>query len=355
MRVLITGANGFVGPYLGAALRHKFEDRIVINATSRIMGVDPTLGAIETLDVTDSYAVDQTIKRFRPSHVVHLAGLAAIRAVIANTSVAWQVHLFGTLNIANAILSSVPECVLIFVGSGQVYGASARSGQPLDEATLLAPTNGYEVTKAAADLALGAMVTQGLRCIRLRPFNHTGPGQTEDFAIPSFAMQIARIEAGRVRPVIRVGNLDAERDFLDVRDVTAAYALAVAKSDDVPSGTILNIASGTPRRIRELLDHLVALSGAAITVEPDPARLRPSDTQRFVGNAGLARRVLGWSPQYQFDDTLAKVLEYCRTCASASTRLEVLISICGFASIRGELKARIAGPLFWAAWLYCNQ
>lgn len=312
IRILITGARGFVGPHLGATLRHKFEDHIVIAATSRIQGLDPALGAIVALDVTDAHAVDQTIERFRPSHVIHLAGLAAIRAVVANTAFAWQVHLFGTLNIANAILSRVPNCVLISVGSGQVYGASARSGQLLDETTLLAPTNGYEVTKAAADLALGALAAQGLRCIRMRPFNHTGPGQTEEFVIPSFAMQIARIEAGHQPPVLRVGNLDAERDFLDVRDVTAAYALAVAKSDDLPSGTILNVASGIPRRIRDLLDHLVALSGTAITIEPDPERMRPSDTARFVGDAGLARRLLGWSPERKFDNTLAAMLRHSR-------------------------------------------
>ncbi|MSP03837.1 MAG: NAD-dependent epimerase/dehydratase family protein [Acetobacteraceae bacterium] len=320
-RVLITGANGFVGPYLGAALRHSFGDNIVIAATSRIRGLDPVLGAIAALDVTDAQAVDKIINDFHPSHVIHLAGLAAIRFAIANLAVAWQVHLFGTLNIANAILGRVPDCVLISVGSGQVYGASARSGQPLTETTLLAPTNGYEVTKAAADLALGALAAQGLRCIRMRPFNHTGAGQTEEFVIPSFVMQIARIEAGLQAPVLRVGNLDAERDFLDVRDVTAAYTLAVEKSDDVPSGTILNIASGIPRRVRDVLDHLVALSSTAITVEPDPKRIRPSDTPRFVGDATLAQRLLGWSPEIKFDDTLAVMLEHSRNRVSDSSAL----------------------------------
>lgn len=319
-RVLITGANGFVGPHLGIALRHRFGDSIVIGATSRLKGVDPALGTIETLDITDAQAVGQAIARFRPTHLIHLAGLAAIRAVIADISVAWQVHLFGTLNIANALRSHAPHCVLISVGSGQVYGASARSGLALDEGTLLAPTNGYEATKAAADLALGALSAQGLRCIRMRPFNHTGPGQTEDFVIPAFAMQIARIEAGQGPPILRVGNLDAERDFLDVRDVTAAYALVVAKSDDIPSGTILNIASGTPRRIRDLLDHMVALSGLAITVERDPARMRPSDIPRFVGKAELAHRLLGWSPAHPFDGTLAAVLKHSRAVVSGSAR-----------------------------------
>jgi GDP-4-dehydro-6-deoxy-D-mannose reductase len=312
IRVLITGANGFVGTHLGTKLRDMFGDRVVIGATSRVAGRHPTLGAIEALDVADAKAVDRAVALFRPSHVIHLAGLAAIGTAIANMSVAWQVHLFGTLNVANSILNQVPDCVLISVSSGQIYGASARSGQPLDETTLLAPTNGYELTKAAADLALGVFAAQGLRCIRMRPFNHTGPGQSEAFAIPSFAMQIARIEAGTQTPILRIGNLNAERDFLDVRDVTNAYALAVAMSGDVPSGTIFNIASGIPRRIGDLLDHLVALSSVDISIELDPARMRPSDTQRFVGDAALVHRLLGWKPERKFDDTLTAVLDDCR-------------------------------------------
>jgi GDP-4-dehydro-6-deoxy-D-mannose reductase len=318
MRILITGAHGFVGPHLVATLRQQFGDAVEILSTSRMKGVDPVLGTVETLDVTDARAVYQMIRRVRPSHVVHLAGLAAIRVVIADTSTAWQVHLFGTLNIANALLEHAPDCVLVFIGSGQVYGASARSALALDETAMLAPTNGYEVTKAAADLALGALVTQGLRCIRLRPFNHTGPGQTEDFVVPSFAMQIARIEAGRCPPIIQVGNLDAERDFLDVRDVTAAYALAIARSDDLASGTILNVASGVPRRISDILDRLVGLSTLAIAVQQDPTRMRPSDTPRFVGSASRAQALLGWAPKHDFDDTLAEILAYSRRVVSTS-------------------------------------
>ena len=153
----------------------------------------------------------------------------------------------------------------------------------------------------------------------MRPFNHTGPGQTEEFVVPSFALQIGRIEAGLQLPVLRVGNLDAERDFLDVRDVTAAYALAIAKADDVRSGTILNVASGIPRRIGDVLDQMVALSSTPITVEQDIDRMRPSDTPRFVGDAGLARRLLDWSPAHVFEDTLAMMLCHSRNSLSGST------------------------------------
>lgn len=318
IKILITGANGFVGPHLISTLRRNFGDQVDIYATSRIKADDPVIGTVETLDVTDAHAVDQTVARIRPSHIVHLAGLAALGAVVANTPAAWQVHLFGSLNIANAILQHVPDCVLVYIGSGQVYGASARPGQPLNETSLLAPLNSYAATKAAADIALGALAAQGLRCIRLRPFNHTGPGQTEDFVIPNFAMQIARVEAGKQRPVIRVGNLEAERDFLDVCDVTAAYAQVVGKSDNMASGTILNIASGIPRRIRDVLDRLIALSDTVITVEQDPERMRSSETPWFVGDAGAARHLLGWSPEHSFDDTLANVLAYCRGIVSRS-------------------------------------
>ena len=164
IKVLITGANGFVGPHLAATLRRQFGARMELLLTSRVKSAVPDLGTIEELDVTDADAVDQVIARFRPSHVIHLAGVAAIPAAIANAAVVWQVHLFGTLNIANAILSRVPACTLVFIGSGQVYGASARSGRPLDEATMLAPTNGYEATKAAADLAGEVLGHHGRVC-----------------------------------------------------------------------------------------------------------------------------------------------------------------------------------------------
>ena len=318
MRILITGAGGFIGPYLVAALRQTLADRVGISATSRTGGEYPELGTVGALDVTNSHAVKETVARYQPTHIVHLAGMAAISASEINPQAAWMVHLHGTLNVASAIRERAPDCALLFIGSGQVYGASAKPGLPLDETTLLAPGDDYSVTKAAADLAVGALAVHGLRCIRLRPFNHTGPGQSDAFVVPGFAMQIARIEAGLQPPVIRVGNLDAERDFLDVRDVAGAYALAVLKSQDMAPGTILNVASGEPRRVRDILDQLLALSRTRIRAEEDPARMRPSDLPRIVGDAALARRLLGWSPEHRFDETLAGVLEYCRSAVSVS-------------------------------------
>lgn len=312
MRVLITGAGGFVGPHLVTSLRATAPDQIDVVPTSLSPRRDKVLGNVPALDVTDKTAVRDAIAHWRPSHVVHLAGIAAPPIANQDPQASWRVHVHGTLNVAHAIQEIVPDCVFVFVGSGLIYGSSANSAQPLNEQALLAPMDDYAVTKAAADLALGALAKRGLRCIRLRPFNHTGAGQSETFVVPAFARQLARIAAGLEEPIIRVGNLDVWRDFLDVRDLVAGYALSVYHAGDLPSGLILNLASGTAYRLGDILNQLIELSGLKVTVVQDPARLRTIEIPRLVGDAGLARRLLGWVPKYNIEETLAAVLGYWR-------------------------------------------
>lgn len=309
MKVLITGARGFVGQYVAAAIEKETEGKAEIFLSSIARGVrDSSNERILSLDVTDFQSVLNQLERIRPTHVLHLAGLAAVQVAAANSAVAWRINLFGTLNVAQAILQTVPDCVFLHVGSGQVYGSTANQDGLLTEASLLAPTNPYEASKAAADLAVGAMAGSGLRSIRLRPFNHTGPGQSEHFVVPSFAMQIARIKAGRQEPVIRVGNLSAQRDFLDVRDVARAYALTITRSSSLPNNTVLNIASGVGVSIQAVLDRMVRMSGIDVQICTDPLRIRHVDIPRFVGDASLARRLLSWAPKITFDQTLLEIL-----------------------------------------------
>jgi nucleoside-diphosphate-sugar epimerase len=297
-RILATGLGGFAGRHLAAALSEILPD-------AELLPLD--------CDITDHAAVAARVAGVRPDGCIHLAAIAAIGIAGSDPARTWQVNLHGTIGLADALSRHAPKAALVHVSSADIYGRSFALGAALDETAVLAPTNVYGATKAAADLALGAMAEPGqaggLHIIRLRPFNHAGPGQSDDFVLPAFARQIALIEAGRQAPVLHVGNLDTERDFLDVRDVARAYALTIAKAHGLPNGTILNLASGTPRRIGTMLTDMIALSGLRIEIEPDPARIRPSDIPSAVGNAAQARALLGWAPRIAWQQTLGDVLE----------------------------------------------
>ena len=290
----MTGGSGFVGRHLAARLRADFPAAEL---------------SLPDTDITDAAAVDAMIASLQPDACIHLAAVSAVPAARQDPLRAWQVNLIGTLSLARALLTRSPAATLLFVSTAEVYGGSFRSGLPADEATLLAPANTYAATKAAADLALGAMVGEGLRIVRARPFNHTGPGQSENFVVAAFARQVARIVAGQQPPVLHVGALDPQRDFLDVRDVCAAYSRCLAEAEALPRGAILNIASGVPQRIGDILTTLLGLAGVQAEVAEDGARLRPTDTPIACGNAALAARLLGWQPVIPWTQTLQDVLD----------------------------------------------
>ncbi|MCQ8279321.1 GDP-mannose 4,6-dehydratase [Acetobacteraceae bacterium KSS8] len=292
-RVLVSGLSGFAGSHLRASVARLCPDTVLLPLDC---------------DLRDAGAVEQDVRALRPDACLHLAAVSAIPVAQAEPDRAWAVNLHGTLSLARAMRAHAPDAPFLFVSSADAYGASFRSGLPLDETAPLAPMNLYGATKAAADLALGAMAADGARVIRLRPFNHVGPGQQTDFAIPAFARQLARIAAGRQEAVIRTGNLESERDFLHVSDVCDAYALCLRRAHDLPPGSILNIASGTPRRIGDVLDALIRLSGLDVSREIDPARMRPADIPRALGDAGRARALLGWVPRIDWEQTLSDVL-----------------------------------------------
>jgi GDP-4-dehydro-6-deoxy-D-mannose reductase len=311
---LITGGDGFVGRYLVSALTTALpadHDIIVGMLSSNSSPANGEMRPVE-LDVTDAAQVRAVLAAEQPTHVFHLAAIAAVRTAQLQVRQTWSVNFDGALNVALGIAETVPQCRLIYCGSGQIYGGNFRVGRAVDENTALDPIDAYGASKAAADLMVGQMAKQGLRAIRLRPFNHTGPGQREDFAVPAFAAQIARIERGEQEPVIRVGNLTARRDLMDVRDVAEAYVRAILRFDDLEPGCALNIASGQALSMKEILDGLLSLSAKKITVEPDAERMRSADIPVMIGDASLARRVLDWAPRRSISETLAAVLDHYR-------------------------------------------
>jgi GDP-4-dehydro-6-deoxy-D-mannose reductase len=312
MKVLMTGCGGFVAPYIIAALRAVYGQSIEIIGTSQhakdIAGTD----VLDVLDITDPSDVNRIVAAYRPDHFIHLAGVSHIPSADADNNQAWITNVIGTLNCAKAVLRFNADACFIFASSGQVYGDGLEVQRAHTEHDVLNPLNEYGVTKAAADLALGALAAQGLRVIRLRLYNHTGPGQSEAFAVPNFAAQIARIERGEASPVISVGNLEAQRDFLDVRDVAEVYARTVLKAKEISPGTIMNVCSGRPVKMRAVLEMLVSLAHRQITIEIDPNRWRKADLSISYGDPTRCRKLLDWLPRYSLQQTLQDVLNLYR-------------------------------------------
>jgi len=309
-RILLTGAGGFVGGHLLPALRAAFPGAVLVGATRR-SGDGPAWGADELLplDLDEPAGLADAVARARPDAVLHLAARADVGGSFRDPMGTWRTNLLGTVALAEAVLRAAPAAPFLLASSGEVYGLAFQRGGAVGEEVLPLPANPYAASKAAADLAMGEIALRGLRTIRLRPFTHAGPGQSDGYAIPAFARQLARIGAGLQPPVLRTGALDRWRDFLDVRDVCAAYVAALGRAESIPPGTVLNICSGTPRRVGEVLETLIRLSGLAVTVEQEAARLRPTDVERVVGDNARARAMLGWSPAIPFESTLAAVLE----------------------------------------------
>jgi GDP-4-dehydro-6-deoxy-D-mannose reductase len=305
-RILVTGASGFVGTHLLATLRAQHPGATLLAASHQ--GTVP--GADETIpfNLLDPASFPASLRAARPDAVVHLAAQAAVQDSFQDPQRTWRINVDGSRALAQALLDHLPGTLLVLASSAEVYGLTFQRGVPLDENAPMAPANPYAASKAAVDLALGEMALRGLRLVRLRPFNQVGPGQSAAFVVASFARQIARIEAGLQPPMLHVGALDRWRDFLDVRDVCAAYVAALERAKSLPPGIAINIASGVARRVGDVLDGLLRRTAAPIQVQTEEARLRPTDIERIAGDASLARDVLSWSPQAEWESTLDDIL-----------------------------------------------
>lgn len=296
-RILVTGASGFVGRHLAAHLKS--------------LGANVIAWGVSTppVDIRDERAVQSAMARDRPDAIVHLAAIALSAAARRDPREAWTVNVMGTSHLAQATLTHAPQARFVYVGSSECYGTSFNAtGAPVAEHAALAPITTYGATKAAADLMIGQMARDGLRSVRLRPFNHSGPDQSDAYVVSDFARQIAAIEAQGNSGVIQVGNLDARRDMLDVRDVITAYARAASSERPIAPGTPINISTGRAVAIRDILDGLIALSSADIRVEVDASRVRPNEILCASGDLACARALLDWQPDIPLATTLIDVL-----------------------------------------------
>ncbi|MCB0353282.1 MAG: SDR family NAD(P)-dependent oxidoreductase [Bdellovibrionales bacterium] len=304
MRVLVTGACGFVGHYLANVLRKAGHE--VLGTVFELEGKHyPQQTEFQTtsLDITNSEACQQLVQEFSPEVVYHLAGIAFAPLAAREFDRAMAVNVNGVYRLCEAL----PEgSTFVLASSGEVYGKVELSDLPLDESFEAKPANPYSLTKLLAENVVSyAARKRLLKGYVLRPFNHIGPGQAESFVAASFAAQLARIALGLQQPVIRVGNLEAERDFMDVRDVVRAYQLVLG----APPGTY-NLSSGTSVSIQALLDILIDISGIDVRIEQDPDRMRPSEVREVRGSFERSLKAFGWKPEIDIETSLRDIYSY---------------------------------------------
>lgn len=313
MRALITGINGFVGGHLAEHLLAASEWELWGVARQPELALPGLNGHVQVAvcDLADKAALAAAVALAQPAVIFHLAAQSNVPLSFENPAGTLTTNIVAQLNLFHAVIGAGINPLIVIATSNEIYGSIDPADLPLTERTPFRPVNPYAVSKATQDL-LGYQyhVSHKLRTLRLRLFNHIGPRQTEKFAVGSFAAQIARIEAGLQEPRIRVGNLAAERDFTDVRDIARAYAL-VAMRGQVPCA--YNVGSGRCVSLHHMLEILLSLSTAAIQIEQDPARMRPSDVPRVVSDYALFHAHTGWQPQIPLEQTLADVLAYWRS------------------------------------------
>jgi GDP-4-dehydro-6-deoxy-D-mannose reductase len=307
VRVLVTGIGGFAGPVVAEVLNaagHEVHG-LLRRPARRALGVEPA--ALHLGDLSDHEAFGRIVRAVGPAAVVHLAGFTVVPAAERDPEAAYRGNLGGTLAVLAAVRAHAPGARILVVTSVEVYGQVEPAELPLTEETALRPLTVYGASKAAADLAAAQWGrAYGLDVVRVRPFNHTGPGQAPEFVCSAVARQLAAIEAGQQPPVVEVGNLDPVRDFSDVRDIAAGYLALLERGR---RGEVYNLCSGEGVSIAEVVAVLRTHARVPVTVRSTATRRRGVDVARVVGSHARATRDVGWRPRIPFSETLAALLD----------------------------------------------
>ncbi len=311
-RALITGITGFVGSHLAELLLEKgFQVYGTIRHRSRIDNIREFQDRLHLLkgDMTDFQYARQLVQKSKPDYIFHLAAQSYVPQSWAAPSHTLSNNITSTCNLLEAVREYDQSRIQI-AGSSEEYGLVKPDETPIKETNPLRPMSPYGVSKVATDLlARQYYQSYGSKTIVTRAFNHTGPRRGDVFVCSDFAKQIALIEKGKKEPVIRHGNLEAKRDFTDVRDIVKAYLLAVEKCQP---GEVYNICSGKALPIKQVLQMLTSMSKVKIRTEQDPERMRPSDVEILLGDSSKFRKQTGWKPEIPFKQTLEDLLNYWR-------------------------------------------
>lgn len=314
MRVLITGITGFVGSHLAeyCLARGDIDVFGTVRWRSRMENVEDVAGDIELIDcdLRDAVAVKHCLEEVKPDYLFHLAAQSFVPTSWKAPSETMVTNIVGEVNIFEAARELGLKARIQIAGSSEEYGMVFEDEVPIKETNPLRPLSPYGVSKVGQDL-LGYQYHKSydLDIVRTRAFNHTGPRRGDVFVTSNFCKQVAMIEKGKKEPVLEVGNLDARRDFTDVRDIVAGYWMALEKGEP---GDVYNLGSGRDMTIRELLDMIMGLTEADIEVRQDPARMRPSDVMILLADISKFRELTGWEPKIPFDQTLRDLLDYWR-------------------------------------------
>ena len=315
-KALITGITGFVGSHLAELLLDKnFEVHGIVRWRSKTDNIDDFKEklVLHDGDMTDFSSLIKILKQVKPDYIFHLAAQSFVLSSWKSPSQTLHTNVIGASNLLEAITSLKDDSfdpIIQFAGSSEEYGLVLPHEVPIKETNPLRPLSPYGVSKVATDmLAHQHLRSYGIKTIVTRSFNSTGPRRGEVFVCSTFAKQIAEIEKGKREPVIFHGNLDAKRDFTDVRDIARAYLLTVEKCKP---GEVYNICSGKAYLMKEILSMLLSLSHASVELKQDPERMRPSDVSILHGDYSKFKKATGWQPTIEIKKTLEDLLNYWR-------------------------------------------